>query len=459
MCYKIVIIGAGPGGYVAAVRAAQLGAKVALIEKDEVGGTCLNRGCIPTKTLAYGAELLNNIRRAAEFGIATGEVTVDFSRLVERKNKVVSQLVTGVNYLIKKNKIDLIKGTARLQAPGKVSVAAEGGEEIVLTTDNIIIATGTEPALITALGYDGELVLTSNEALNIADVPEKMLVVGGGVIGCEFACIFNALGSKVTVLEVMPAILPAVDQEAAKTMQGLLKRQGITVKTKANILEVKKSAGTVTAVLESGEEIAAGRALISIGRTMNTHGLGLEEAGVALGQRGEVIVNGKLETSVPGIYAIGDITGKIQLAHVASAQGLAAVDNILGRPREMDYRVIPNCVFTHPEVAGVGLTTQEAQEKGINVKSGKFPFIASGKAKAMGETNGFVKILADPESDRVLGVHIVGPHATDLIAEAALAVKMGVTVKQLTETIHAHPTLPEAVLEAAGAVHGMSIHT
>ncbi|OPY58253.1 MAG: Dihydrolipoyl dehydrogenase [Pelotomaculum sp. PtaU1.Bin035] len=458
MSYNIVIIGAGPGGYVAAVRAARLGAKVAIIEKDEVGGTCLNRGCIPTKTLAYGAGLLNNIRRAAEFGITTGEVAVDFSRMVERKNKVVSQLVVGVNYLIKKNKIDLIKGTARLQAPGKVSVAAEDGKEIVITTDNIIIATGTEPALSTALGYDGELVLTSNEALSIAGVPEKLLVIGGGVIGCEFACIFNALGSKVTVLEVMPTILPVVDKEVAKTMQGLLKRQGITVKTKAKILEVKKSAGTVTAILESGEEIAAGRALISIGRSMNSRGLGLEEAGVAVGRRGEVIVNDKLETSVPGIYAIGDVTGKVQLAHVASAQGLVAVDNILGRSREMDYRAIPNCIFTHPEVAGIGLTTQEAQEKAITVKSGKFSFAASGKAQAMGETSGFVKVLADPESDRVLGVHIVGPRATDLIAEAALAIRMDVTVKQLTETIHAHPTLSEAVLEAAEAVHGMSIH-
>jgi len=458
MKYNIVVIGAGPGGYVAAVRAAQLGAKVAVIEKDEVGGTCLNRGCIPTKTLAYGAELLNNIRRASEFGIATGEVKVDFSRLVERKNKVVSQLVMGVNYLIKKNKIDLIKGTARLQAPGKVRVTLADGEKAILTTENIIIATGTEPALMPALGYDGKLVLTSNEALNITGVPEKMLVIGGGVIGCEFASIFNALGAKVTVLEVMPSILPAVDQEVAKTMQGLLKRQGITVKTKANILEVKKSAGTVTAVLESGEEVTAGRALVSIGRTMNSRGLGLEEAGVALGRRGEVIVNGKLETGVTGIYAIGDVTGKIQLAHVASAQGLVAVDNILGRPREMDYRAIPNCIFTSPEAAGVGLTTQEAQEKGIDVITGKFSFIASGKAKAMGETSGFVKIVADPESDRVLGVHIAGPHATDLIAEAVLAVKMSVTVKQLTETMHAHPTLSEAVLEAAEAVHGMSIH-
>lgn len=458
MSYNIVVIGAGPGGYVAAIRAAQLGARVAIVEKDEVGGTCLNRGCIPTKTLTSSAGLLHSIRRAAEFGIATGEVKVDFSRLMERKNKIVSQLVTGVHYLIRKNKIELIKGLARLQAPGRVGVVTEGGEEIVLTTDNIIIATGTEPALNAALGYDGELVLTSNELLNIAAVPEKLVVIGGGVVGCEFACIFNALGAQVTVLEVMPAILPVVDQEVARTMQGLLKRQGISVKTRADILEIKKSAGIVTVVLGSGEEVVADKVLVSIGRTMNSRALGLHEAGVAVGQRGEIIVNDKLETSVLGIYAIGDITGKVPLAHVASAQGLVAVDNILGRPRVMDYRVIPHCIFTHPEVAGVGLTTQEAQEQGIAVKTGKFPFLANGKAKAMGETNGYVKILAD-FADRVRGVHIVGPHATDLIAEGALAIRMKVTVRQLTETIHAHPTLSEVVPEAAEVVHGMSIHT
>ncbi|MDD4169011.1 MAG: dihydrolipoyl dehydrogenase [Desulfotomaculaceae bacterium] len=458
MSYNIVVIGAGPGGYVAAIRAAQLGARVALVEKDEVGGTCLNRGCIPTKTLTSSVELLHSIRRAAELGITTGEVKVDFSQLMERKTKIVSQLVTGVNYLIRKNKIELIKGLARLQAPGRVSVAMAGGEETVLATDNIIIATGTEPTQISALGYDGELVLTSNEILNIAAIPEKLVVIGGGVVGCEFACIFNALGTQVTVLEVMPTILPVIDQVAAKTMQGLLKRQGISVKTSINILEINKSARIVRVVLDSGEEIVADKVLISIGRTINSRALELEEVGVAVGQRGEIIVNDKLETSVPGIYAIGDITGKVQLAHVASAQGLVAVENILGRTKVMDYRVIPNCIFTHPEVAGVGLTTQEAKEKGIAVKTGKFPFIANGKAKAMGETDGFVKILADLKKDRILGVHIVGPHATDLIAEAALAIQMGVTVGQLAETIHAHPTLSEAVQEAAEAVHGISIH-
>lgn len=447
--YNLAIIGAGPGGYVAAIRAARLGATVVLIEKDEVGGTCLNRGCVPLKTLAQGATMLHTVRRAADFGIDTGEITVNFSRLLERKNKVVSQLVAGVNFLIKKNKIDLLKGSARLSSPGVVAVTAVDGEETILEAENIIIATGSEPALNTALGYDGKLVLTSNEALNLAAVPEKLLIIGGGVIGCEFACIFNAMGAHVTVLELAPTILPGIELESAKTMQSLLKRQGITVKTKVNVREVKKSAGQVTALLDSGEEITADRVLISIGRTMNSGGLGLPESGVALGGRGEIIVNDKLQTSVPGIYAIGDVTGKAQLAHVASAQGLPAVDNILGRPRVMDYQVVPHCIFTQPEVASVGLTSQEAKEKGLDIKSAKVSFIANPKAQIMAETSGFVKILADPAGGRLFGVHIVGPHATELIAEATLAIRLGATVEQLAETIHAHPTLSESILEAA----------
>ncbi|OAT79968.1 dihydrolipoyl dehydrogenase [Desulfotomaculum copahuensis] len=458
MSYKVIFIGGGPGGYVGAIRAAQLGASVALVEKDEVGGTCLNRGCIPTKALAAGAEALHTVRRAGEFGISTGEISVDFGRLMERKQQVVSRLVQGVQFLLKKNKVELIQGAGRLTAPGHVRVTAADGAVSELEAENIVLATGTEPALISALGYDGEKVITSNEALNLTAVPRRLLIIGGGVIGCEFACIFNALGAQVTVVEMMPSILPMVDREAARQMQGLLKRQGITVKTKVKIEAVRKTEQEVTAVLEGGLEIAADLILISIGRVMNTAGLGLAVAGVAAGPRGEVPVDGRMQTNVPGIYAVGDITGRIQLAHVASAQALAAVDNIMGRPREMDYRVVPSCIFTHPEVASVGLSTQEAEAQGLAVKAGKFPLLASGKAQAMGETEGFVKVLADAGSDRVLGVHIIGAHATDLIAEAAVAIQLNATVEQLAQTIHAHPTLAEAVMEAAEAVHGMSIH-
>jgi len=459
LSYKLVVIGGGPGGYVAAVRAAQLGASVALVEKDELGGTCLNRGCIPTKALAAGAALYADICRAADFGIGTGAVTLDFSRLMERKNQVVCRLAQGIDYLLKKNKIDLFRGAACLSAPGRVMVEGPDPVPVELAAENIILATGTGPALIPSLGYDGSRVITSDEALELDCVPEKLVVIGGGVIGCEFASIFAALGAQVTILEIMPNILPVADKEAARQMQGFFKRRGITVKTKVKVREVEKSPGAVAVKLESGEEILADKVLISIGRSMNTCGLGLEECGVALGSKGEVIVDERMETSVPGIYAVGDITCRIQLAHVASAQGLVAVDNIMGRSRTMDYRVVPNCIFTRPEIAGVGLTTQEAEEKGISFKAGKFSFLASGKAQVMGETDGFVKVLADPRSDRVLGVHIVGPHATDLIAEAALAVRMGVTAGQLASTIHAHPTLAESLMEAAEAVHGMSIHT
>ncbi|MCL6479705.1 MAG: dihydrolipoyl dehydrogenase [Peptococcaceae bacterium] len=458
MSYKVVVIGGGPGGYVAAVRAAQLGARVALVEKGNVGGTCLNRGCIPTKVLAAGASMIHTVRRAADFGVFAGEVTVDFSRLAERKDQVVGRLVQGVEYLIKKNKIDLIKGTARLAGKGRVAVEGpEGARE--LEAENIILATGTEPALIEAFGYDGERVFTSDQALNLKEVPERLAIIGGGVIGCEFACIFSALGAKVTVLEMMPAILPLMDKDVSRQMQSYLKRQGISVLTKVKIESVRKQDDAVAAVLEGGQEVAADRILISIGRVMNLKGLGLEKAGVSLGERGEVLVNDRMETSAPGIYAVGDITGCMQLAHVASAQGLVAAENIMGRDRLMDYRVVPSCIFTHPEAAGVGMTAQEAESSGIEFKSGKFSFIASGKAQAMGETEGFVKVLADAGTDRILGVHIVGPHATDLIAGAAVAMQMGATVRQLAETIHAHPTLAEAVVEAAEAVHGMSIHT
>ncbi|MDO7785777.1 dihydrolipoyl dehydrogenase [Desulforamulus aquiferis] len=458
MQYKIVIIGGGPGGYVAAIRAAQMGAKVALIERERVGGTCLNWGCIPTKALVAGAELLRKIQSAGEFGITIENKEFNLAKLMERKDAVVNKMVTGINYLLKKNKVDLIPGAAKLGETGKVIVELNDGGISELAAENIILATGTKPATIAALGYDGQKVITSNEALILQEVPPELLIVGGGVIGCEFACIFAEMGSRVTIVEAMPTILPFTDRDAARQMQTILKRRGITVKTKAKIERVARTQEGVTAFLEGNEAIYADKVLISIGRTMNVMGLGLEEAGVALGQRGEVIVDEYLKTSVPGVYAIGDITGKVQLAHVASAQGLAAVENIMGQPRKMDYRVIPSCIFTIPEVAGVGLTIQQCEELGLKAKVGKFPFMASGKAAAMGETEGFVKCLADPETDKVLGVHIVGPHATDLISEAALAIKMGATVEQVTQVIHAHPTLAEALLEAAEAVHGRAIH-
>ncbi|PKM79721.1 MAG: dihydrolipoyl dehydrogenase [Firmicutes bacterium HGW-Firmicutes-14] len=458
MAYKIAILGGGPGGYVAAIRAAQMGAKVAVIEKDELGGTCLNRGCIPTKALVAGTELLHGIKKAREFGISAADPVVDLGLMVQRKNQVVQRLVTGINFLFKKNKIDLYQGTGSFVSNNHIEVLKTDGSVEKITAENMIIATGSEPALIPGLGYDGDRVITSNEALNLTEIPRRLLVIGGGVIGCEFACIFSELGSEVTVVDIMPSLLPGVDKEVSRLIQSLFKRRKITVKTGEKITGVRKDAEGVAAQLESGAELAADRILVSIGRTLNTGDIGLEKLGVELGPRGEIVVNSRMQTNIPNVYAIGDVTNKILLAHVASTQGLTAAENIMGGSQEMDYNTVPNCIFTRPEVAGVGITGDQAGEKGISVNVGKFPFMALGKAQAAAETEGFVKIIADSTTDKILGVHIVGPHATDLIAEAALAVKQGVSAAQLAETIHAHPTLAEAILEAAEAVHGKSIH-
>ncbi len=458
MSKKVIILGGGPGGYVAAIRAAQLGAQVVVIEKNELGGTCLNRGCIPTKALVAGAETLAKVKHAEEFGIKIDSYSVNLAQMMERKNKVVEKLVTGIHFLFKKNKVQLIKGTGKLVSPTQVEVAKADGTNETIAGDAIIIATGSEPAIITNLGYDGETVYTSNEALQLTEIPQRLLIIGGGVIGCEFACIFHELGTQVTIVDVMPTILPMQDQDTARQMQSLLKRRGIEIKTKVKVQEVRKTAGQVAAVLESGEELVADRMLISIGRSLNSQGIGLEEAGIELGQRGEVVVNERLQTNIPHIYAIGDVTNKIQLAHVASVQGLVAVDNIMGKERLINYDVVPSCVYTLPEVAGVGITTQAAKEQGLEIASAKFPLLANGKALAMGEAEGFVKLIADPKTGKILGVHIVGPHATDLIAEAALAMENGITVEQLAKTIHAHPTLAEALMEAAEAIHGKAIH-
>ncbi|MEW8958653.1 MAG: dihydrolipoyl dehydrogenase [Moorella sp. (in: firmicutes)] len=458
MGYQIAIIGGGPGGYVAAIRAAQLGAKVVVVEQDALGGTCLNRGCIPTKALLAGAALIKGIQGAAAFGIDVTDYRVNYARLAARKDAVVKQLNQGIAFLFKKNKVDLIKGRGYLKGPGRVAVTTDGGAVEDIEAENIILATGSEPALLTSLGYNGSSVVTSNEALAWTEVPGELLIIGGGVIGCEFASLFATLGSKVTIVEMMPTILPMIDVEISRRFSMLLKKAGVEIKTKAQITEVREEDGRVRATLADGQTIEADKVLISIGRRFNTRELGLEEAGIELGPKGEVIVDEYMRTNVPGIYAVGDITNKVQLAHVASAQGLAAVATIMGRPTKVNYDAVPSCIYTLPEIAGVGLTKEAAEERGFKVKVGKFPFQASGKALCSGETEGMVKIIAEAESDRILGVFIMGPHATELIAEGALAVNKGITAGELAATIHAHPTLSEAVMEAAEAVHGMSIH-
>lgn len=458
MTYNAVVIGGGPGGYVAAIRIAQLGGKVAVVEKEKLGGTCLNRGCIPTKALIAAVEKLKAVEDAAAFGIEVSSPKVNFDKVQARKEAVVEKLVSGINYLFKKNKVELISGTAKIKAPGVVEVVENNGNRLELQCANIVIATGSRPALIKGLGYNGTTVITSEEALNLSEIPKSMLIIGAGVIGCEFAHIYGSLGTEITMLEAAPSILPNQDKEISRRMQTIFKKKKYSVKTNAVIKKVAEVAGGVQAELESGELLTAEKALISIGRTLNTQNLGLEEIGIAFGDKGEILVNEQMKTNIDGIYAIGDVVMKYQLAHVASAQGIVAAENIMGKEAKMDYKAVPSCIFTDPEIASVGVTEKQVKKLGIPVKTGKFNFMANGKALSMGEAEGFVKIIAHAETDEVLGVHIIGPHASDLIAEATLAVNNGLTVKELAATIHAHPTLAEAIMEACENVHKLSIH-
>jgi dihydrolipoamide dehydrogenase len=454
--FDVVIIGGGPGGYVAAIRGAQLGAKVAVVEKDSVGGTCLNRGCIPTKALYYSAKTLKAVRHASEFGVSVKDVAFDLSRAVERKEGIVKKLVNGVEQLLKGNGVELVRGTAFVESAGKVSVkTTEGAEE--LGGKSIIVATGSEPAMIPAFNIDGQNVLTSTEALNLTEVPESMLIIGGGVMGCEFATLFSAFGCNVTIVELLPVILSTEDKQVARVVQKGFTASGVNILTDVMVESVEPGEGRVKTTLKDGREFITEKVLVTIGRSFNSTGLGLEGLGVET-DKGRVVVNDTLETNVKGVYAIGDVTGKMLLAHIASVHGIVAVTNAIGKPAVMDYSAVPAGIFTDPEIASVGLREKEAVEKGIEVNVGRFPYAASGKALGMGETDGFCQIVADKGTDEVLGCTIVGAHATDLLGEVTLAVKSGAKTKEITGTIHAHPTLPEIVMEAAEDVHGLSVH-
>jgi len=460
MPVKLTIIGAGPGGYVAAIRAAQKGAQVTVVEDREVGGTCLNWGCIPTKTLIASAEALERARRAAEFGIEiSGHVGYNLAKIRERKDKVVSIQVKGVRALFKSRGITLIMGRGSLLSPDVVRAVQKDGATQDIKSDKIIIATGSRPARIPAFSFDGETVLTSDDAVQMKSVPKSLLIVGAGVIGCEFAFIYHALGSEVTMVEMMPGALSSEDEEMSEIIERELKKAKIKLLANVKVENVRKSPdGLMLSKLSDGREIATEKILVSIGRSMNTENMGLESVGVQKGTRGEILVNEKMETNIPGVYAIGDVVGKVMLAHVASRQGIVAAENMLGGNARMDYTVVPAGIFTMPEVGSVGLRENQAAEKGIKVKVGRFPYRGLGKAHAMGEIAGMVKIIADQATDKVIGVHICGAHATDMIHEGALAIRIGVTAKELGSMIHTHPTLSEAVMEASEDVHGMAIH-
>ena len=454
--YDVVILGAGPGGYVAALRAAQLGAKVCLIEKTAVGGTCLNRGCIPSKALIHSAALWKRAHEGAAFGVTASNWTFDWGRAQGRKNEVVRAQVQGIGTLLGAAKVEVRQGTGSLVDAGTVKVSANGSAETI-SAKAIIIATGSEPAALPGVEIDGERVLTSTESLELLERPETFLIVGGGVIGMEFASMLSSLGTQVTVVEMLAQILAMEDPMLVRVLQGALQKQGVAFHVNSKVEKVERTEAGVRVQISGGTSLEAERVLIAAGRALNSRAIGLEAVGVTVA-RGAIQVNERLETSVPGIYAIGDVTGVSLLAHVASMQGLVAAANVTGGDARMDYSAIPNCIYTDPEIASVGLSEPTAKEQGRAVKVGRFNFAALGKAMCIGEIAGLVKVVADAQTDRVLGVGIVGPHATDIIAEGVLAVRHGLTATQVAETIHSHPTLPEAVGEAMHDVHGRAIH-
>lgn len=457
----VCIIGTGPGGYVAAVRAAQLGLSVAVVEREELGGICLNRGCIPTKAMLRSAEVLTTMRHAEEYGLSAEKVGFDFERVVARRERVVKQLTSGVGGLLKSYGVNVIKGTAQLSERGKVKVAGE--QDSTVNTRNVIVATGSVPAKLPIPGADGTGVIDSDGALALREAPKSMLIIGGGAVGSEWACVFSAFGTEVTLVEMMPTLLPLEDEDMGKTLARSLQRQGVTIHTEAKLEEISQgddglSVGVLTLKDGTQTKVVAEKVLVGVGRKPNTASLGLDTLGVKTDRRGFVEVDDHLRTNVSNVYAIGDVTGKQLLAHLASHQGVAAAEAIAGTGHPMDYKVVPACTYTHPEVASVGLSEKKAREAGYDVRIGRFPFQANGRALTHGETEGLVKVVADGKYGELLGVHIIGPTASELIPEAALGIRLEATLEDLTGTIHAHPTLSEAVMEAAWAAAGAALN-
>jgi len=463
----LAILGAGPGGYVAAIRAAQLGARVTVIENQALGGVCLNWGCIPSKALLSVVELGDKAKKAKDFGIQlSGPVTYDPAVMVARKNKVVSTLVKGIATLFKTWNIEHVEGTGELLDARTIRVTKPDGTETRVVADGVIIATGSSWPNLPLFPIDGTQIITSKQALDLSRIPVSLLIVGGGVEGCEFASLYSGLGTQVTLVELVPRLLPLEDEEISQMMERELKKRGVDIRTGVTVDQIVRQPDLVTAHLRDGLSLNVEQVLVSVGRGFNSRGIGLEKAGVQVGTRGEIVVNERMETNVPGVYAIGDVVGKAMLAHVASAQGKVAVENFMGRPRTIDYDVIPTGIFTLPEIGRVGLTEQQARDRCVaagkdpqqSVKVGRFRYGGLGKAQATGDIQGLLKVVADAESDRILGVHILGAHAADLVHEAALAMHLDATVSRVAEMIHAHPTLAEGLMEAMEDVHGHAIH-
>ena len=456
---RLIIIGAGPGGYVAAIRAAQLGAQVTLVEAQAVGGVCLNWGCIPSKTLLNLVDLGERAKHAEAWGLTfEGPIGFDLRRMISRKNDVVQSLVKGITTLLKQWKIQHLAGRGELVTDRQVRVTGDDGATILLEADAVVLATGSSWPQLPQFPIDGHRVISSKEALDLSAIPQSVVIVGGGVEGCEFACLFSGLGSQVTLIEMMPTLLPAEDEDTVAILTRELKKRKVKLCLKTTIQEWKMAEDGIHVTLSSGQSVVAEKLLISVGRRMNSRGLGLESVGVKTGSREEILVDEHMETSVPGVYAIGDVTGKSMLAHVASAQGKVAVSNAVGTAQEINYQVIPAGIFTLPEIGRVGLTEQQAREQGIMTTVGRFRYGGLGKAQAVGEPTGQFKIIADEQSKKILGVHIIGAHAADLIHEGALAMQGGLTVADVADMIHAHPTLSEGLMEAAEDISGQAIH-
>ena len=461
--YDVAIIGSGPGGYVAAIRAAQLGMSVLIVEREgRLGGVCTLRGCIPTKALLHTADLLEGARHGAEVGVSAREVKLELSAAMKHKEKVVRQSSNGVAYLMKKNRVDVAIGFGRIAAPGNLSVTSADGGQTLFAAKNILVATGSTPRSLPGIEIDHKAVLSSDSILELTEIPKSLLVIGSGAVGVEFASMFARFGSKTTIIEILPRIVPVEDEEISRELAASFKRQGVAVYVDTRVERVTKAESGVEVLARTSggktETFRAEKMLMAVGRKPLSEGIGLEGPGVAT-EKGYIVVDGMMRTNIPGIYAIGDVVPTPWLAHVASAEGVVAVEHMAGRATQpLNYDQVPGCTFCSPEVASIGLTGARARERGFDVVVGKFPFSAVGKARITNETVGFVKIVAEKRYDEVLGVHIIGPKATELIAEAGAALRLEATSEELVRTIHAHPTLAEAIHEASEAVGGHAIH-
>lgn len=459
--FEVLVIGAGPGGYVAAIKAAQHGKKTAVIEKESLGGVCLNWGCIPTKALLKSAEILDGMKHAKDYGLKADNVSADYAAVIKRSRDVAGGMSKGIDFLLKKNKVTILSGTAAFVDAHTVAVTKADGSVSNVTADNVIIATGHKPRTFPHLPVDGKQVVNYRHLLGATEQPKSLLAIGAGAIGMEFGYFLSALGTQVTVVEVLDQVLPVEDAEIAKVVEREFTKRGVAIKLATKVVKLEQKPGSVVVHLEKNgatETVEVEKVLVAVGFLANTENLGLDKAGVKLDERGFIQVDADQQTTAPGVYAIGDVAGKQLLAHKASFEGEAAVAHISGHSQQVNYAQIPGCTYCQPQVASVGLTEKKAKELGRAIKIGKFQFVASGKAKAIGHPEGLVKLVFDAEYMQLIGAHIVGYDATEMLAELSVALRLETTAEELMTTIHAHPTLSEAVMEAAADALGVCVH-